>query len=103
VNSISVTPQTVKVKGSGGLAQPVTVQISTNGACSPLVLGFNPNDTSAVEVTQSFNASNAVIISESNSYAWIRPPQSTPRVVPLNVRQGANGPVLLSANLTTTR
>jgi prepilin-type N-terminal cleavage/methylation domain-containing protein len=103
VDAISVTPQTVGVKGSGGLEDEVVVQISTNGACSPLVLGFLPNDTSAVEVTESFNTSNVVTISESTSYAWIRPAQSSQRVVPLNVRQGANGPILLSANLITTR
>ena len=104
VNLVSVTPQTVKVKGSGRLTEPVTVEISTNGACGPLVLGFLPNDTSLpVEVTESFNASNAVTISESTSYAWIRPAASTPRVVPLNIRQGANGPVILSVDLTTIR
>jgi prepilin-type N-terminal cleavage/methylation domain-containing protein len=103
VSSMFVTPQTVGVKGSGGLQQPVTVEIATNGACGPLVLGFKPNDTLEVEVTESFNASNVVTISESTSYAWVRPANNTERVVPLNVRQGANGPVLLSANLITTR
>ncbi len=103
VSLVSITPQTVTVKGSGGLTEPVRVEISTNGACGPLVLGFLPNDTSPVEVTESFNASNVVTISDSTSYAWIRPTSSSPRDVALNIRQGANGPILLSAKLTTIR
>ncbi len=103
VTSMSVTPSTVVVRPNGRLAAPVTVAISTNGACSPLVLGFKPDDTSAVEVTQDFSTSNAVTISENSTSAWIRPGINTNRLVPLNIRQGANGPVLRSFNLTTTR
>lgn len=103
VTSMSVTPSTVVVRTNGRLAAPVTVAISTNGACSPLVLGFKPDDTSPVEVNEIFNTSNAVTISENSTSAWIRPGINTNRLVPLNVRQGANGPVLRSFNLTTTR
>jgi hypothetical protein len=103
VTSMSVTPTTVVVRANGRLDEPVTVAISTNGACGPLVLGFLPNDSSPVEVTESFNASNVVTISETSTYSWTRPGRTTSRIVPLNVRQGANGPILLSANLTTKR
>ena len=103
VTSMSVTPSTVVVRPNGRLEAPVTVAISTNGACSPLVLGFKPDDTSPVEVNEIFNTSNAVTISENSTSAWIRPGINTNRLVPLNVRQGANGPVLRSSNLTTTR
>ena len=92
----------VDVMQVSGLFDEVTVEITSNGACSALVLGFLPN-SSVVETTESFNASNVVTIGTSTSLAWVRPASSTNRVVPLNVRQGANGPILLSAYLTTTR
>ena len=105
VSLSSVTPasRTVAVNANGRLAQPVSVQITTNGACSPLVLGFLPDNSSVVEATESFNASNVVTIKDTNAYAWTRPPKDGSRIVPLNVRQGANGPILLTVNLTTTR
>jgi prepilin-type N-terminal cleavage/methylation domain-containing protein len=101
----AVTPasQTVPIKANGRLAEPVSVEITTNGACSPLVLGFLPNNSTVVEVAESFNASNVVTIAENAPYSWTRPPRGTTRIVPLNVRQGANGPALLTINLTTTR
>ena len=103
VTLVSVTPNTVAVKNNGDLFSDVTVAISTNGACAPLVLGFLPNDTSAVESTVTFNASNVATIPKNSAYAWLRPALDSTRVVPLNVRQGANGPVELTTNLTTTR
>ena len=103
VSLVSVTPasQTVGVKGNGDLLSDVVVQISSNGACSALVLGFLPN-TSPVESTESFNAAEIVTI-RTNSATWTRPGNGQTRVVALNVRQGANGPIQLSLNLTTTR
>lgn len=103
VSLVSVSPDTVVVKNNGDLFSDVTVAISTNGACAPLVLGFLPNSTSTVESTVTFNASNVATIPKNSAFAWLRPPAGSPRVVALNVRQGANGPVELTANLTTTR
>ena len=80
----------------------MTVEISSNGACDPLLVGFLPNYDLVVEVTENFNASNVVTIRKNNPYAWTRPPASGSRVVPLNVRQGANGDIELTVNLTTT-
>jgi prepilin-type N-terminal cleavage/methylation domain-containing protein len=103
VSLVSVSPasRTVAVKGNGDLFNDVTVEIASNGACSALVLGFLPN-TSLVESTESFNASNVVTI-RTNSATWTRPANGATRVVALNVRLGANGPIQLSLNLTTTR
>ena len=103
VSLVSVSPQTVAVKNNGDLSNSVTVEISSNGACDPLVVGFLPNSDLVVEVTENFNASNVVTIRKNNPYAWTRPVAGTPRVVPLNVRQGANGEIELSVDLITTR
>ncbi len=99
--SISPASATVAVKGNGDLFNEVRIEIASNGACSALVLGFLPN-SSVVETTESFNASNVVTI-RTNSATWTRPGNDQTRVVALKVRQGANGPVELSLNLTTTR
>ena len=101
--SVTPTPPTVKVKNNGDLFTSVTVEITSNGACSPLVLGFLPNDTSSVEATVEFNASNVATINKNSAFAWTRPAANSTRVVALNVRQGANGPAELSIDLTTTR
>ncbi len=105
VSLVSVSPanKTVVVKSNGDIDQNVDIVISTNGACSALVLGFLPNSPSGVETNEAFNASDAVQIKKHSSYAWTRPAASTTRVVPLHVRQGANGPIELTINLTTTR
>lgn len=104
VSLVSITPAsaTVVVRSNGNLTGDIVVQIATNGACSALVLGFLPN-TSVVESTESFNASNSVMIRRNSPYAWTRPAAGVPRLVRLNVRQGANGPVELFTTLTTTR
>jgi Tfp pilus assembly protein FimT len=99
--SISPASKTVVVTDSGGLSTAVSVTISSNGACSPLVLGFLPDKTSAVEATESFNTANVVTINTTNSYAWFKPNGNSTRIVTLNVRQGANGPVELAIDLTT--
>lgn len=103
VSLVSVTPNppTVGVRRSGNLTASISVEITSNGACTPLVLGFLPNDSSAVEAAVSFNASNVATISKNSAFAWTRPATGN-RVVQLNVRQGANGPVELSIDLTTT-
>lgn len=103
VSLVSLSPQTVGVRNNGDLTGAVTVQITSNGACDPLVVGFQPNSDLLVEVTESFNASNVVTIRRNNPYAWTPPPVGGSRIVPLNVRQGANGDVELTVNLTTTR
>ena len=105
VSLVSVAPAsaTVAVKNNGDLFTAVTVEITSNGACSPLVLGFLPNDTSPVEATVEFNTSNVATISKNSAFAWTRPAANSTRVVALNVRQGANGPAELSIDLTTTR
>ena len=102
VSLVSISPQTVGVGKSGHLTGSVTVEITSNGACDPLVVGFLPNSDLAVEVTEAFNASNVVTIRKNNPYAWTRPEAGTSRVVPLNVRQGANGAIELTVDLTTT-
>ena len=103
VSLVTVSPatKTVLVTSAGNLSAPVTVELASNGACAPLVLGFLPNKTSQVEATESFNASNIVTIGTTNTSAWFQPPGNSTRVVKLNVRQGANGPVELSLDLTT--
>ena len=80
----------------------VTVEITSNGACARWSSDSCPTRR-VVESTESFNASNVVTIRTNSSDAWTRPPTGRPRVVALNVRQGANGPIELSLNLTTTR
>jgi hypothetical protein len=104
VSFVSISPSngTVAVRNSGNLDQAVTIEITSNGACDPLVVGFLPNSDLEVEVTENFNASNVVTIAKNNAYAWTRPVAGTPRVVPLNVRQGANGEIELSVDLITT-
>jgi hypothetical protein len=103
VELVSFSPTTVAVKNNGDLSDAVTIEIRSNGACDPLVVGFLPNTDSAVEATVNFNASNVAKIPKNSAFAWLRPPIGETRVVPLNVRQGANGPIELSVNLTTTR
>lgn len=100
--SISPSNRTVRVRNSGDLDQAVTIEITSNGACDPLVVGVLPNSDLLVEVMENFNASNVVTIRKNNAYAWTRPAAGTPRVVPLNVRQGANGDIELSVDLITT-
>ncbi len=100
--SISPASATVAVRNNGDLSGAVTIEIASNGACSALVLGFLPNQ-SLVESTVSFNASNVATIPRNSAFAWTRPAAGNTRVVALNVRQGANGPVELTRNLTTTR
>ena len=104
VSLVSITPASasVVVRSNGNLTSDIIVQIATNGACSALVLGFLPN-ASLVESTESFNASDSVMIRRNSPYAWTRPAAGVPRLVRLNVRQGANGPVELFTTLTTTR
>jgi prepilin-type N-terminal cleavage/methylation domain-containing protein len=101
VSLVSISPTTVAIRSNGDLADAVKVGISSNGACDPLVVGFLPNSDLVVEVTENFNASNVVTIRKNNPYAWTRPVAGTPRVVPLNVRQGANGEIELTVNLET--
>lgn len=104
VTLVSVSPSnppTVGVRNNGGLGDSLSVEISSNGACLPLVLGFLPNDSLAVEDAVSFNASSVATINK-NGFTWTRPALGDSRVVALNVRQGANGPVELSIALTTT-
>jgi prepilin-type N-terminal cleavage/methylation domain-containing protein len=103
VELVSFSPTTVAVKNNGDLFDAVTIEIRSNGACAPLVVGFLPNTDSAVEATVNFNATNVATIPKNSAFAWLRPPVDGTRVVPLNVRQGANGPIELSVNLTTTR
>jgi hypothetical protein len=103
VELVSFAPNTVAVKNNGDLADAVNIEIRSNGACDPLVVGFLPNTDSAVEATVNFNASNVATIPKNSPFAWLRPPVGQTRVVPLNVRQGANGPIELSVDLTTTR
>ena len=102
VELVSFSPTTVGVTTDGDLSQPVRIEISSNGACAPLVVGFLPNSDTEVEATENFNASNVVTISQSSVSAWQRPPDGGSRIVPLNVRQGANGSVELSLDLVTT-
>jgi type II secretory pathway pseudopilin PulG len=102
VELVSFAPSTVAIKTNGDLSDPVTIEIRSNGACDPLVVGFLPNTDSAVEATVNFNASNVATIPKNSPFAWLRPPLGQTRVVPLNVRQGANGPIELSVDLTTT-
>jgi prepilin-type N-terminal cleavage/methylation domain-containing protein len=99
--SISPASASVLVTTDGNLSEPVTVAIQTNGACGPLVLGFLPDKTSVVEQAEAFNASNVVTINTTNTYAWFKPNGNSSRVVKLNVREGANGPIDLSLDLTT--
>jgi hypothetical protein len=101
--STSPSPATVAVRNSGNLDQDVTIEITSNGACDPLVVGFLPNSDLAVETTVNFNTSNVVTIRRNSAFAWTQPSAGTSRVVPLNVRQGANGEIELTVNLETTR
>ena len=103
IELVSFSPTTVAVKTNGDLSDAVTIEIRSNGACAPLVVGFLPNTDSVVEATANFNASNVATISKNSTFAWLRPDDGETRVVPLNVRQGANGPIELSVNLSTTR
>ena len=66
------------------------------------MLGFLPNESSAVEATVSFDASTVVTIGTASSYAWVQPKGNQTRVVALNVRQGALGPIALTLDLTTS-
>ena len=100
--STSPSPATVAVGKSGNLGQNLTIEITSNGACDPLVVGFLPNSDVAVESTVNFNTSTVVTIRKNSGFAWTQPASGTPRVVPLNIRQGANGEVELTVNLTTT-
>jgi len=103
VSLVSASPTTVAVTNKGDLSSDIRVEITSNGACSPLVLGFLPDEGTAVESTVGFDASNVATISQTTASAWTRPKPSSSRVVVLNVRQGANGPAELSIDLTTTR
>jgi hypothetical protein len=103
VELVAFSPSTVVVRNNGDLSDSITIEIRSNGACAPLVVGFLPNTDSAVEATVNFNATNVATIPKNSAFAWLRPPVDGTRVVPLNVRQGANGPIELSVNLTTTR
>jgi hypothetical protein len=101
--AVSPSPAIVAVRNSGNLDQDVTIEITSNGACDPLVVGFLPNSDLAVETTVNFNTSTVVTIPKKIAFAWTQPAAGTERIVPLNVRQGANGDVELTVDLTTTR
>ena len=100
----SVIPSSVVVNPNGSLASMVTVTISHNGFCDPLVLGFLPSALQAVESPEPFNVGTSVELG-ANEYVWTVP--SGPgnavkkRVVTLNLRQGANGPIEDTDSLET--
>lgn len=104
----SVIPSTVQNTGAsngnvdvGPLKQDVVVTISKNGSCGSLVLGFDPDpdDSVAVQETISFGGANSVTIGKDQYTNW-RDTNGSPD--PLQVRVGANGPVLNSASLRVT-
>jgi hypothetical protein len=74
---------------AGELKKDVTVTISTNGACSALVVGFKPKAADTLETTEAFGAGTSAKIVGSK-YIW----DIADRDVALNVRQGANGPIV---------
>jgi prepilin-type N-terminal cleavage/methylation domain-containing protein len=96
IQSISENPVNVYTSGthSGELKKDPIVTISTNGACSALVLGFKPKAADAVESTEAFGAGTSVTIVGSK-YVW----DIANRDVALNVRQGSNGVVVATQAL----
>jgi len=99
IQSVTENPVFVYTNGTnaGELKKDPIITITTNGACSALVLGFKPKAADTIETTEVFGSGTSVKILGSK-YIWDIPAVS--RDVALNVRQGANGPVEATANLT---
>lgn len=100
----SVSPSSVARKTSGHLDTDVTVSISASGSCGPLVLTFDPDTADANTTPQqiAFNLATSVTIGR-NAYTWQQPAAAaTPWVFPLQLREGAGGPVKDTGSLTVT-
>jgi hypothetical protein len=96
----SVNPAAVQVNTSSHkLDNNVTVTISHNGACGPLVLQYL-STVAATAKSQPFGSSTTVTIDKNNPSDWDSPPTGG-RNVDLELRQGIDGKILHVAILRT--
>jgi len=98
----AVTPSSVGLRPNGRIDDDIVVSITTNGSCLPLVLSFDPDTTDTDETPEEllFNGSTVVVI-DKNAYVWNQP-GALPWTVPLELREGSNGPVADTDSFTVT-
>ena len=93
ISSTNAPNQGVTVNSDGSLAQSVQVNITDTTFCGPLVLGFKPKASQAVESTETFGTDTFVVV-QTTEYIWDVPTSNSGITNTLNLRQGANGPIV---------
>lgn len=84
------SPTSIELKNNGTLQNHLTVNITTNSYCIPLVVTFDPmpNDTNMTPESLAFGAATSVTI-DKNAHNW--DPNETSFT--LTLREGANGTI----------
>ena len=84
------SPSTISIKNNGALQNHLTVNITTNSYCTPLVVTFDPmpNDANMTPESVAFGAATSVTI-DKNSLTWDKSETS----FTLSLREGANGTI----------
>ncbi|MDJ0770135.1 MAG: prepilin-type N-terminal cleavage/methylation domain-containing protein [Ilumatobacter sp.] len=81
-------PSTISLRPNGRLQDDLTINITTNGNCTPLVVTFDPmpNDANMTPEAIAFGGLTSVTI-DKNAYTW----DAAETSFEFTLRQGANG------------
>ncbi len=97
---LSVSPAIVSLDDDGSLDSDVTVTINRSGFCHPLVVAFDPDTTDDDQTPVELRVDGyATVTIGRDDHVW-RQSGTGPWTVPIQLREGSNGPSWDTENLT---
>lgn len=89
---VSVSPATVGRRSDGRLDADVALAITSSGSCRPLVVSFDPDPTDTDATPVQLAAGDAALVTiGAREHVWNQP-GPPPWTIPIELREGANGP-----------